>query len=125
MFAIGAMVALFAIVAALSGGFEAGGYTGDGGRSDIAGVVHRGEYVIPADVVSQHGVGGIEEMLAGGGVASTAPSASGAPGESSGGDMLKNVAVFDDRREMKKWVESTEGETAIIDVLRRNQHEFS
>lgn len=30
-----------------SGGYSDGGYTGDGGRYEIAGAVHRGEYVIP------------------------------------------------------------------------------
>ena len=28
-------------------GFSEGGYTGDGGRTEVAGVVHRGEYVVP------------------------------------------------------------------------------
>ncbi len=28
-------------------GYSEGGYTGDGGRYDVAGVVHRGEYVVP------------------------------------------------------------------------------
>ena len=28
-------------------GFSEGGYTGDGGRMEVAGVVHRGEYVVP------------------------------------------------------------------------------
>ena len=28
-------------------GFSDGGYTGDGGRMEVAGVVHRGEYVVP------------------------------------------------------------------------------
>lgn len=36
--------------------FEEGGYTGGGPRSAAAGVVHRGEYVMPADVVSALGV---------------------------------------------------------------------
>ena len=30
-----------------SGGYNQGGYTGDGDRYEVAGVVHRGEYVIP------------------------------------------------------------------------------
>lgn len=31
----------------LTGGFADGGYTGDGGRLEPAGIVHRGEYVVP------------------------------------------------------------------------------
>lgn len=32
-------------------GYADGGYTGDGGRYEIAGVVHRGEYVIPKPIM--------------------------------------------------------------------------
>lgn len=35
----------------LSGGFAEGGYTGDGGKYEPAGVVHRGEYVVPQHLV--------------------------------------------------------------------------
>ena len=31
----------------ITGGFSDGGYTGDGGRLEPAGIVHRGEYVVP------------------------------------------------------------------------------
>lgn len=33
------------------GGFAKGGYTGDGGKYEVAGVVHRGEYVVPKNLV--------------------------------------------------------------------------
>lgn len=32
-------------------GYEIGGYTGDGGKYEVAGIVHKGEYVIPADML--------------------------------------------------------------------------
>lgn len=35
------------------GGFAAGGYTGRGGMNEVAGVVHRGEYVLRKDQVDQ------------------------------------------------------------------------
>ena len=37
-----------------AGGFAAGGYTGHGHPTEIAGVVHRGEYVIPAGPTAEH-----------------------------------------------------------------------
>lgn len=40
--------------AAMAAGFEEGGYTGDGRRNEIAGVVHRGEFVSDAGVTSRH-----------------------------------------------------------------------
>ena len=45
-----------AAVAAL--GFRKGGYTGDGDPDEIAGVVHRGEMVIPQHIVRQPGMKG-------------------------------------------------------------------
>lgn len=47
-------------------GFSEGGYTGDGGRYEVAGVVHRGEYVIPMPIMNHpyvlDAVGNIEAI---------------------------------------------------------------
>ncbi|AJW76921.1 hypothetical protein X275_01370 [Marinitoga sp. 1197] len=40
--------------ALVGAGFATGGYTGSGGKYDVAGVVHKGEYVIPAWMVKEH-----------------------------------------------------------------------
>ncbi|MGH7979844.1 MAG: hypothetical protein ACREE6_10750, partial [Limisphaerales bacterium] len=45
---IAAAAAVMAAAYGMMGGFSAGGYTGDGHPSQIAGLVHAGEYVIPA-----------------------------------------------------------------------------
>ena len=37
-------------------GYSSGGYTGPGGRSDPAGIVHKGEYVLPQPVVDRLGL---------------------------------------------------------------------
>lgn len=58
---IGAAV-LTAVLASV-GGFAEGGYTGAGGRFEPAGIVHRGEYVIPADVVSRHSPQAIDALV--------------------------------------------------------------
>lgn len=39
----------------IAGAFDKGGYTGDGGKLEPAGVVHRGEYVMDADTVRRAG----------------------------------------------------------------------
>lgn len=36
------------------GGWAEGGYTGYGGKNEVAGVVHRGEYVLPREMVDQN-----------------------------------------------------------------------
>lgn len=44
-------------------GFANGGYTGPGGKYEPAGVVHKGEYVIPKNVVDSVGVGNLERAF--------------------------------------------------------------
>jgi hypothetical protein len=51
-----AIAAIAAIIAALSGGFAEGGYTGSGAPSTIAGVVHGGEYVFSKPAVQTLGL---------------------------------------------------------------------
>lgn len=46
----------------LRSGFADGGYTGDGGRLEPAGIVHRGEYVVEAERVNQLGVPFLESL---------------------------------------------------------------
>lgn len=43
-------------------GFASGGYTGDGGKFEPAGVVHRGEYVFSAETVKRLGAGNLERL---------------------------------------------------------------
>lgn len=47
------------------GGFAEGGYTGDGAKYQPAGIVHAGEYVIPAKRVSEFGAGFFEAIRRG------------------------------------------------------------
>ena len=44
-------------------GFAEGGYTGDGGKYEPAGVVHRGEYVVPKHIVSNPQYSGLISSL--------------------------------------------------------------
>ena len=48
----------FSLLKALEAGFEEGGYTGDKGTSDVAGVVHGKEFVVTADDVKRYGLAG-------------------------------------------------------------------
>ena len=44
-------------------GFAYGGWTGSGGKYEPAGIVHRGEYVLPQEVVRQSGALAFLERL--------------------------------------------------------------
>lgn len=48
----------FSILKALESGFEEGGYTGDNGKKQIAGVVHGQEYVVTAEDTKRFGLTG-------------------------------------------------------------------
>lgn len=43
-------------------GFAEGGYTGDGGRTEAAGIVHKGEYVLNASATKRIGIGALNRM---------------------------------------------------------------
>lgn len=51
-------------------GYSSGGYTGDGGKYQPAGVVHRGEYVITKEATSRLGIGFLNHLNYGRGYAS-------------------------------------------------------
>lgn len=52
--AIAIATAAFQTASVLSQGFEKGGYTGDGGKSEVAGVVHKGEFVTTKEDTKKH-----------------------------------------------------------------------
>ncbi|PIT51888.1 hypothetical protein BHC44_09775 [Snodgrassella alvi] len=81
-------------IAAVSAGFSSGGYTGDGGKYEPAGIVHKGEFVLnQTDVRNMGGVAGIERLrvLAGGNSRGYADG--GAVGRSVISNMTANPAI--------------------------------
>lgn len=66
-FGTAAAIGLAAVIAALAftGGFRKGGYTGNGGVNEAAGVVHGQEYVFDAAATKRIGVGNLEALRAG------------------------------------------------------------
>jgi hypothetical protein len=53
---VAAIAAIVAIMAALGGGFKRGGYTGAGGEDEIAGPVHKGEFVFSKEATRNIGI---------------------------------------------------------------------
>lgn len=128
---IGAAV-LTAVMASV-GGFAEGGYTGFGYKYDPAGIVHKGEFVIPADVVSQHGPAYFENLVgqlrverpslpslpgfAHGGLVDLQPAST--PSTATGGQL--NIAVTGTRNDMRRFLETAEGEAVVLDIMSRNK----
>lgn len=87
-------------IAGIAGtGFERGGYTGDGGVSQVAGVVHGKEYVFDAATTRRIGVGALDAMRRGAtlldGVGSAASAISGS--RAAGGDTIHFAPSIDAR----------------------------
>ena len=108
--------AAVAAVLAASGGFAEGGYTGDGGKYDVAGVVHRGEYVMPADAVERMGLRNLESMRYGGMPAAMVMSSSGV-----GGGRGATILV-DNRREADRFRRGSQMEAQIVHTVQANRY---
>lgn len=108
MSAIIGVAALLAVLAAigLSGGFAEGGYTGSGGKYEPAGVVHRGEFVMPAHAVNRIGVSNLEAMRSG--------------GESPVGRPTQ-VIITDNRRVADQLAADPNFETVVMNTVTRNR----
>ncbi|WP_139837838.1 hypothetical protein [Roseovarius litorisediminis] len=50
------------IFSVIGGGFAAGGFTGQGGKFEPAGVVHKGEFVVSKEATQRIGVGNLEAL---------------------------------------------------------------
>jgi hypothetical protein len=132
-----------AIAGLFGGGFAEGGYTGEGGKYQPAGIVHAGEYVMPARSVKQWGAGFFEAIRQGAitpasitsylsGLANYRPALprsgafafgglaeqlAAAPGQSQGGfrDLVINNLI--DNRQIRDVIASPDGAETIFNVI--------
>ncbi len=126
----GALIALLllgGLIAAFAGGFKEGGYTGDGGTSDVAGVVHKGEFVIPANKVKEFGIPYFNQIMNGGAQDAPTPLASvmAQQGSTTPGANNISLAVMNSDAQMRNWMKSQEGRKAFVDLAREHYHEFA
>ncbi len=92
-----ALIAAYALIRGISGGFAEGGYTGPGGKYEPAGVVHKGEVVwSQADIRRFGGVSAVEALRTGNVTPITAArSASSASSSTSNGSTIaQNTNVY-------------------------------
>jgi hypothetical protein len=102
-------------IAKINGAFMEGGYTGDLGTSQVAGVVHGREFVIPANRVNEFGVDFFEGIRTG----EIKPAeASAVAGGGSGGGV--NIGLINSRQERNEWM-ATEGAKIAYDYAERRR----
>lgn len=95
----------FNLSTATPGLFAKGGYTGDGGKNQPAGIVHAGEYVFPQEVVDRIGVRNLEMLhhgYANGGLVGRMPRL---PGVAGAGGIPEVHVVVDDEGSLRAYVQ--------------------
>lgn len=123
-YGIAAAVGIAALIAALAifgGGFAEGGYTGAGSKYEVKGMVHAGEYVMPAEVVRRLGRSTLE------GIHRSAMSPASARGGAAAGSFSNGggggpIILVDDRREADRFARGATMESQIGQVMRRERY---
>jgi len=125
--AAAAAVAAVQIATIMSTGYLTGGYTGDGGHTEVAGVVHRREYVMPAEAVSRIGVPALEALRHGTltPTDSAHPSLATASATGSGSNTPQTrVIVLDDRKRMRDLKSDPQFHNVVVDIVKENLWRF-
>lgn len=127
--AVGAAAAALQVVQASQikstniSGFKSGGYTGNYGKSDVAGVVHGQEYVLNAEATKRVGVNTLNAINNGSTIQAEKQAQANARVQSANPQPIENkvqVGIFDDRSDMLDQMRGREGEKIVMYHLRRN-----
>lgn len=102
-------------------GFKSGGYTGNIGLNQEAGVVHGQEYVLNAAATRRVGVDTLNAINNGGTIQAEKQAQANAKSQQSQPiDNQIRVAIFDDRADMMNQMYGREGEKVVMYHLKRN-----
>jgi len=114
-------------VAALSPkGFQTGGYTGNYGKSEVAGVVHGQEYVLNAETTRRVGINTLNAINSGADIQAERQAQANvkAMPQQSQPQVIDNnlrVIMVKDENEAKDWLYSSDGEKAFLYHMKRNR----
>ena len=104
-------------------GFKSGGYTGNIGLNQEAGVVHGQEYVLNAEATKRVGINTLNAINNGGTIQAEKQAQASAKAQSANPQPIDNqirVAIFDDRADMMNQMYGREGEKVVMYHLKRN-----
>ena len=117
---VASLAAIMALVSGFSKGFAGGGYTGDGAPYEVAGQVHRGEFVFSSTAVRALGaqnLGAMHSAALGGGSVSSASGGSARP--------LRFIHVYPpEMLSAKRLARDPQFENVIVDVMHRRRGEI-
>lgn len=114
-----------------TGGYADGGYTGDGGKYESAGIVHRGEYVFDKESVNRIGLSNLESLRSGDSAinnnsvtnaisnytTSNVDNSRNVTGSNGGNVSIINVV---DKSLVKDYMSSSEGNKVILNTIKNN-----
>ena len=105
-------------------GFKSGGYTGNIGLNQEAGVVHGQEYVLNAEATKRVGINTLNAINNGGTIQAERQAQASAKAQSTNPQPIENnlrVIMVKDEDEAKDWLYNAEGEKAFLYHLKRNR----
>lgn len=108
-------------------GFKSGGYTGNYGTNQVAGVVHGQEYVLNAEATKRVGVNTLNAINNGGAIQAEKQAQANAKASSGKPQTIDNnlrVIMVNDENEAKDWLYGPEGEKAFLYHMKRNRSKF-
>lgn len=125
--AAAAQVAQAAIIKGVNfTGYETGGYTGNYGKSEVAGVVHGQEYVLNAEATRRVGINTLNAINSGADIQAERQAQANvkAMPQQSQPQVIDNnlrVIMVKDENEAKDWLYSSDGEKAFLYHMKRNR----
>lgn len=119
---------LQAAVSALSPkGFKSGGYTGNYGTSEVAGVVHGKEYVLNAEATKRVGVNALNAINNGGSIQAEKQAQANAKvqgGQAPNVNLNPNFVIVDEREKLGDYLFGPDGKKAFVKFFKQNKREL-
>lgn len=104
-------------------GFKTGGYTGNMGVNDVAGVVHGREFVMTAEATKRIGVGTLNAVNNGADLQAQR-NASAMSGNQPSVNLNPNFVIVDERENVNDYLYSPDGQKAFVKVFKRNRSQL-
>ncbi|OTG78812.1 hypothetical protein B9T23_01715 [Acinetobacter terrae] len=124
----GAQIAsIISSVAAPSAGYKSGGYTGNVGVNQEAGVVHGQEYVLNAEATKRVGVNTLNAINNGGTIQAEKQAQANAKvggGASPNVNLNPNFVIVDEREKLGDYLYGADGKKAFVKFFKQNRREL-
>ena len=108
-------------------GFKSGGYTGNYGTSEVAGVVHGKEYVLNAEATKRVGVNALNAINNGGSIQAEKQAQANVKvqgGQAPNVNLNPNFVIVDEREKLGDYLFGPDGKKAFVKFFKQNKREL-